>query len=84
MAGETTFRVRGHGAAGEVILDAVQVDETDEGPGFYAFKALHADGVVCAAIWDNDRTLDPDLIGDTPVLMQCGPGTSFSAIGVHL
>lgn len=75
-----TFRVRGYSATGRVILDATQVDETGEGPAFYAFHALHADGVTCVAIYDSDQTVDPGRVGDTPVFKQCDPGVQFDDV----
>ncbi len=69
-----SFRVMGYGAerGADPIIDAVVEDVTGEGPEFYAFKALHADGVVCAAIWRAGKEMD-----EPPLHVQCDPGVNL-------
>ena len=74
-----TYRVVGYGAerGADPIIDTVVEDVTGEGPEFYAFKALHADGVVCALIWREG-------IDEPPVFTQCDPGVNLHDVIVVL
>lgn len=63
-----SYRVIGYGAerGAEPIVDNVIVDETDEGPEFYAFQVLHVSGVVCCAVWREGHN-------EPPVAVRCYP-----------
>jgi hypothetical protein len=72
MNGMRTFHVRTYDGDGVLIRDFTVVDETDEGPDFYAHHLLHADGVVCVDI----RSAEDDSV----VLQRCDPGVEFDEV----
>jgi hypothetical protein len=72
-----TLHVLGYDANGDRLIDTVVEDETDEGPDFYAFKVLHATGVVvCAQVFPFG---EPGEVV-TALVTTCDPGVEFSDI----
>ena len=76
-----SFRVVGYGAerGAKPIIDTAVEDVTGEGPDFYAFKALHATGVVCAAVWREGLDLD-----EPPLVTRCDPGININDVVIAI
>lgn len=70
------FQVIGLDISGDRIIDTIVEDATSEGPEFYAFKALHATGVVCAQIFPVGQ---PGQIV-TALVTKCDPGVDLDAV----
>jgi hypothetical protein len=71
-----TYQVIGLNATGDRVIDTLVEDVTGEGPDFYAFKALHADGVVCAEI----LPLGAPGSTVTALVVKCDPGVDLDDV----
>ena len=67
------FHVIGYAADGDRVIDVMVDDATDEGPDFYAFKMLHADGVICAQVYPDGAPGETV----TALVTRCDPGVDW-------
>lgn len=70
------FQVIGYSGDGDRLIDTIIEDSTDEGPEFYAFKARHADDVICAQVFPLGG---PGEVVEA-LVTQCDPGVEWSDI----
>jgi hypothetical protein len=70
------LHVIGLSDVGDRLIDTIVEDETGEGPDFYAFKVLHATGVVCAQVFPLG---EPGQVVEA-LVSRCDPGIDLDAV----